>query len=61
MPRWMKILLKDTVFEKDTILSVCKNLANGASTSKRDGHTMAGAVLRSMNTIKSNQIRFGLF
>jgi hypothetical protein len=52
VPRWAKILLNDTIFEKDKILSVTKNLANGASQSKRDGNTLCGAMLKSLNTVK---------
>jgi hypothetical protein len=52
VPRWARILLSDTIFDKDTILSICKNLANGASTSKRDAHTMCGIALRTLNIVK---------
>jgi len=58
VPRWAKIFLNDTIFEKDKILAVTKNLANGTSSAKRDGNTMCGAILKSLNTVKEHASRF---
>ncbi|KAI6192068.1 hypothetical protein M3Y97_00296400 [Aphelenchoides bicaudatus] len=57
-PRWTKILLQDTVFEPIKVLAILKNLANGASTSKRQGNTMAAVVLKSLSAVKEHENRF---
>jgi hypothetical protein len=52
VPKWTKALLKDTVFEKEKVLALLKNLTGGAASLKREGYRMASTLLRSLDTVK---------
>ncbi|CAD5229726.1 unnamed protein product [Bursaphelenchus okinawaensis] len=58
LPKWTQIILNNTIFEREKVLSIVKNLASGASSSKRDGFTMCQNIMHSLNNSKDHESRW---
>ncbi|CAD5233463.1 unnamed protein product [Bursaphelenchus xylophilus] len=58
LPKWTEIILNNTIFERKKVLSIVKNLASGASSSKRDGFTMCQNIMHSLNNVKEHESRW---
>lgn len=58
LPKWTEILLNNTIFEREKVLSIVKNLASGASSNRRDGFHMCQQVLHSINDAKHHETRW---
>jgi Zn-dependent M16 (insulinase) family peptidase len=61
VPKWAKALLRETVFEKDKIIAILKNMASMASASKREGYRMTELLFKSLSTVKGFFINTYLF